>query len=163
MPWSEPLRASSYDLEKGLRQVEVRDGDGVLALSVQYKYWLEHGTSALGEIVAHSKEGTARQRVRAFVLLTREAVRSARALGIRYAHAEAVPEMRAIAEAAFDVMADAGGRATWTGELADLEAKGRAKTEEDGRVKGLTPQREQELVDEMDRRATPARGARGGQ
>lgn len=154
--------ATSHDLEKDLRQVEVRDGAGSVVLSVQYKYWTEHGTSALGEIVQHSKEGTARQRVRAFVLLAREAVGSARSLGIRYAHAEAVPGMRAIAAAAFDEMTPAGDRYTWTGELAELEEKAEAKTEDDGRIKGLTAQREQELVDGLDGR-TPVRGARGGQ
>jgi len=148
--WVEPLRARSFDVAERLRQVEVRDGAGELVLSVRIKYYVEHSTAGMGDMIQHRTDGSARQRVRAFALILRESIESMLALGITHGFAEAPWEMHPLVEVLVDRMTDVGGRAQWVGRLDDVHAKIMAKTAPDGSPRNITPRRIAELIDRLD-------------
>lgn len=158
MPWPEPLVASSRDESRTMRVIELRDGAGDLVLSVPVKHW-PTGSSLLCEIVAHKKDAAARQRLRAFSLLIREALRWAKEAGIAHGHADVADHMNPIAEAVATTTRRAGNRFVWDGSIDELAALVELNTDELGNLRRAPADTADRVIEAIDRGPTTREAA----
>jgi len=117
--------------------IRLREGAGDVVADVTCAYSRASATGALGELRVRRAGLTARERVRALVLLVREALRLADELGLARvlteAPADAVPLARRLA--GIDG-AEAGGRRLFHAELAAVRTHVLTTTTADGDLSG---------------------------
>ena len=95
--WPEPLAASTRELNPYSADVRVRDASGALVAHVRIGYNRDFGTGYYGEMQIDDPAGGPRQKVRALVLLTREALRHAQEIGLTSVATDAPPRLAAFA------------------------------------------------------------------
>jgi hypothetical protein len=116
--WSEPLNAVTESVASHTVRVVVRDGIGRTVAEVLCAHNADAGFGVFGTMRIVAAGGGPRQRLRACVLLTREALRYAESLGITHVHTDAPARLVPLA-ARLSGMAgeDAGAMRRFSGEL----------------------------------------------
>src|SRR2546423_13515005 len=105
--WIEPLTAVVRELDEHMFGVAVVDGDGTVCAHVRVAYSVEIATGCFGAIVMDDASGAPRQRLRAMVLLVREALRHAQqTLGLQHAFTEAPRRLQPFASRMFGIDGD---------------------------------------------------------
>ncbi len=136
--WAEPLAAVAVDLDEHQFRVDVLAGDGWLVAAVLCVVNREACTGFYGTMEILDDQGGARQNLRALVLLTREALRHAQALGIQHVRTEAptrlVPFARLMSNVQGEPIDAAGTRTHIHGELAQIRTHNLQVTDADGNV-----------------------------
>ena len=95
--WSEPLTATAVQRHASGSVVTVTDGSGTKVAHVICAYSIEAHSAYYGSMQIDDQSGTTRQKMRAFVLMTREALRHAEELGLVTVETDAPPALRAFA------------------------------------------------------------------
>jgi len=95
--WAEPLTAETVVLDAYSCAVVAYAGDGLPVARVLCAYNVPAGTGVFGEMSVVDQGGGPRQRIRALVLLVREALRFGAEIGIVSAHTDAPPRLAAFA------------------------------------------------------------------
>jgi hypothetical protein len=141
MPWVEPLSVASADHDAYSFTVTVRAGNGLAVAHVRCAVNVPAGCGVYGAMFIDAGNGGVRQRIRALALLTREALRHARALGITRVQTQLPARLRKFATA---LSGDAGLPMKGTtdillrGSLADMLANAEARVAANGDVPSLT-------------------------
>jgi hypothetical protein len=95
--WPEPLAAATAPLNPHEVTVTVRDAEGRAVAAVRCAHNARDGFATFGEMRLLADAGGPRQRLRALVLLVREAMRYGADIGITHARTEAPARMAAFA------------------------------------------------------------------
>ncbi|MHB8683263.1 MAG: hypothetical protein ACYC9X_02915 [Dehalococcoidia bacterium] len=96
--WSEPLTAGSADRNDHDTMITVRDGQGRAVAAVLCGCNRQTRTGFFGTMEITAPGGSPRQRIRALVLLVREALRTADAYGLTHVRTEAPARLLPFAE-----------------------------------------------------------------
>jgi hypothetical protein len=116
--WPEPLTAATAIADEYTVAVTVAAGDGTAVARVLCAHSPTARYGIFGEMQVIDGGGARRQRLRALVLLVREALRYAAEIGITRAHTEAPPRMAAFASRMCGLPGtEAGGGLLFRGEL----------------------------------------------
>jgi hypothetical protein len=107
--WPEPLSAMTQEVDGWTVAVTTTAGDGTPVARVLCTQNAAAGYGVFGEMQIVDAGGSPQQRQRALVLLVREALRYAAAVGIVRAHTEAPPRMAAFASRMCGLAGDAHG------------------------------------------------------
>ena len=144
--WPEPLIARVIPTGRYRVEVAVESADGWTVAAVSCAYNDAAGWGSFGEMRITAATGAPKQRVRALVLLVREALRYADAIGVRYVRTEAPPRWAAFASRMCGF--DAGPperRHIFSGHLHAARTAALASSLPDGSWRGLSDEEEQEI------------------
>ena len=136
--WTEPLTPVVRDFDEHMYGVAVLTGEGTVCAHVRVAYSLEISTGCFGAIVIDDASGAPRQRLRAMVLLVREALRHAQqTLGLQHASTEAPRRLQPFAAKMFgidgdDVTAGRGDAIAFRRQLADVRTHVLSVSDADG-------------------------------
>lgn len=140
--WSEPLTAYTHDDGRSVVTVTVHDGQGAPVATVRCDYNRAARTGLFGEMVITAPGGTPRQRVRALVLLVREALRQADAFGLTHVRTEAPARLLPFAERMSNLRSrelHTGDRHELAGELHSVRTHILDTTDADGNDTTISP------------------------
>jgi hypothetical protein len=127
--WPEPLTAVTEPVASHTVAVTVRAADGAPVARVLCAYGTQVRCGIFGEMQIVDARGAPRQRARALVLLVREALRYAAAIGVTRVETEAPPRLRAFA-ARMSGLVHQGGH--FAGDLREVRAHHLQATDADG-------------------------------
>ncbi|MDE3095846.1 MAG: hypothetical protein KGK07_07580 [Chloroflexota bacterium] len=140
--WSEPLTAASADDGRSVVTVTVLDGQGAPVAHVRCDYNRAAHTGLFGEMVITATGGSPQQRVRALVLLVRQALAAADALGLTRVRTEAAARLLPFAERMSNLRGrelHAGGRFDLAGDLHSVRTHVLDTTGADGSDTAISP------------------------
>lgn len=151
--WAEPLTATTERTDTHTVTVTVRDSAGLPVAAVPCAFNARAGFGVFGEMRLLDDGGGPRQKLRALVLLTREALRYADALGLTHVSTEAPERLVPFASrlAGIDGV-EAGRRRVFATELHTARTATLRATSDDGSFRNLTPEEEEELHAAVDLR-----------
>ena len=116
--WAEPLTATTEIVASHTVRVVARDRSGTIVAQVLCAHNAHAGFGVFGELQIVAANGGPRQRLRACVLLTREALRYAESLGITHVHTDAPARLAPLAARLSGMTGDGTGAARrFAGEL----------------------------------------------
>ena len=144
--WPEPLAARVIPTDRYRVEVVVENAEGWTVAAVSCAYNEAAGWGSFGEMRITAAAGAPKQRVRALVMLVREALRYADAIGIRHVRTEASPRYAAFAArmCGFD-----GGpparRHIFSGHLHAARTAALSASRPDGSWRGLSDDEEREI------------------
>ena len=96
--WSEPLTAQAQDDGRSVAVITVYDGHGAPVAQVRCDYSAAARTGLFGDMIITAPGGAPRQRIRALVLLVREALRTAANKGLTHVRTEPPARLLPFAE-----------------------------------------------------------------
>ncbi len=144
--WNEPLTATTRQIDDYTIVVTARAADGIECAAVTCVYNAGAGFGIFGEMRVLDDTGAPRQRLRALVLLTREALRFAADNGITRVHTEAPARLEQFAAAMCGIAPDsAGDRRTFAGELHAVRTHALRVSDATGALIGMTTKEERAL------------------
>jgi len=152
--WTEPLVPETSVVDTHTVAVTVRDGTGMAVAEVLCLQNAQAGFGVFGEMRVVTSRGAPRQRVRALVLLVREALRYAESIGITRVSTEAPERLRPFA-ARMSGMAGvrAGRRRRFEAELHAVRTATLRASRDDGSFRdAITPEEEEALDAAVDLR-----------
>jgi len=138
--WTEPLSATTSEIDAWHVAVTVADGGGAPVARVLCAHNAAAGYGVFGEMVIINDGGSPQQRRRALVLLVREALRYAAAIGVLRAHTEAPPRMAAFASRMCGLPGEAhGGGLLFRGDVYAMRSAALAASDSAGNLKDAAP------------------------
>ncbi len=138
--WPEPLSAAASDIDPWTVAVTASVADGTPVARVLCAHNAAAGYGVFGEMRIIDAGGSPRQRQRALVLIVREALRHAAAIGVVGAHTEAPPRMAAFASRMCGLPGDAhGGRMLFRGQVHAMRSAALDASDADGNLNGSEP------------------------
>ena len=141
--WAEPLTVSTRRTDTHTVAVTVHDAAGVPVAAVLCAHNARAGFGAFGEMRVLDDRGGPKQTRRALVLLVREALRYADALGITRVRTEAPERLEPFASRMCGLSAErAGNRRLYEGELHAARTVALSVSGDDGSLRALTPEEE---------------------
>ncbi|HXK33944.1 MAG TPA: hypothetical protein VNM91_08050 [Dehalococcoidia bacterium] len=133
--WPEPLSADARQLDEHTVDVVALDGRGAEVARVRCAYNARAGCGALGEMRVVDERGAPAQRLRALVLMVREALRFGAGRGIRQVWTEAPGRMAPLARRISGLAgAERGGRLRFDGELHAVRTHALRSSDAHGRL-----------------------------
>jgi hypothetical protein len=149
--WPEPLTASAEAVDTHTVAVTTLDAAGVPVAAVLCEHNAAAGFGSFGEMRILDDRGGPRQRRRALVLLVREALRYANALGITRVHTEAPERLAPFASKLAGIPGDRlQGRRVYVGDLHAVRTAALLVSGDDGSLRDLTPIEEEEIDGAID-------------
>jgi hypothetical protein len=146
--WSEPLAAETAAVDTHTVAVTVRDSAGRAVAEVQCLHNARAGFGVFGEMRVIDGGGAPRQRVRALVLLVREALRYAESIGVTQVMTEAPERLWPFAARVSGVAgAPTGARYRFAGELHAVRTAALRATRENGVFQDPMPYEEELALD----------------
>jgi hypothetical protein len=123
------------------------DGDGRTVAVVTCAHNAAAGWGVFGEMRIVADDGGPRQRVRALVLLVREALRYAEQIGVSHVGTEAPARLEVFAACMCGLATErpSVGRRIFVGELQAVRTAALAASDTDGRLRDITPEQEEEI------------------
>lgn len=116
--WPEPLTAAAREVDEHTVDVVALDGRGAAVARVRCAYNARAGCGALGEMRIADERGAPSQRMRALVLLVREALRFGAGRGVTRVWTETPERMAPLARRISGLAGgERGGRLRFEGEL----------------------------------------------
>ena len=123
------------------------DGAGRTVASVPCAHNAAAGWGVFGEMRVVAEDGGPRQRVRALVLLVREALRYAEQIGVTHVRTEAPARLELFAARMCGLTPErpSPDRRTFTGELHVARTAALAASDDTGNLRDITPEQEEEI------------------
>jgi hypothetical protein len=145
--WPEPLTARTVPTGRFTVDVVAVAGDGRTVAVVSCAHNAAAGWGIFGEMRIVADDGGPRQRVRALVLLVREALRYAEQIAVTHVRTEAPSRLEAFAARMCGIAPDRPSpeRRTFAGELQAARTAALAASDADGRLRDITPEGEEEI------------------
>lgn len=135
--WPEPLTAGIREADEHTADVVALDGRGAVVARVRCVFNAEAGCGALGEMRIIDERGAPGQRLRALVLLVREALRFGSGRGVTHVWTEAPPRLAPFAERLSGLTSvPHGGRLRFAGELHAVRSHALRESDAHGRLAG---------------------------
>ncbi len=146
--WSEPLTPETATVDTHTVAVTVRDSTGATVAEVHCLHNARAGFGVFGEMRLLDARGAPRQRVRALVLLVREALRYAESIGVTHVTTEAPERLRAFAARMSGLPGTpSGARHHFAAELHAVRSAALRATREDGVFHDPIPGEEEFALD----------------
>ncbi len=135
--WPEPLTPDAIDDDAWNFRAIVRAGDRAIVASVPCAVNARAGCGVFGEMTIDDERGAPRQRQRALVLLVRESLRHAAALGVTRVHTDAPTRLAAFAARMTGMAGDSGsgGGRQFRGALVDIRTRTLDESDADGNLR----------------------------
>lgn len=133
--WPEPLTAAAREVDEHTVDILALDGRGAVVARVRCAYNARAGCGALGEMRVVDERGAPAQRLRALVLMVREALRFGAECGVRQVWTEAPERMSPLAARISGLAgAERGGRLRFDGELHAVRTHALRSSDAHGRL-----------------------------
>lgn len=145
--WPEPLTARAVPTGRHSGDVFVVDAQRNPVAVVSCAHNAAAGWGVFGEMRILDDSGGPRQRVRALVLLVREALRYADQIGVSHVRTEAPARLEAFAARMCGLTPErpSPNRRTFVGELHAARSTALAVSDDSGRLRDITPEQEEEI------------------
>ena len=136
--WPEPLTPETIDDDAHNFRAIVRAGDRAIVASVPCAINARAGCGVFGEMMIDDARGAPRQRQRALVLLVRESLRHAAALGVTRVQTDAPPRLAAFAARLTGIAGDRGPASgtQFRGAIDDIRTRTLDESDADGNLRG---------------------------